>query len=125
MEKTLTKKPDDVNVIPDMFGRIKMISRIMTVLLASENVISSTPNTQSLNAPLDSARYLASKNIIKSTDETGFRLNDNLTRAEMAKIATNLGKMTINTCRGQYLRMLILAWAIYVSILKLWYPQGT
>ena len=50
---------------------------------------------------LQYADYLASKSIItKQTKEFGYRLNQKITRAEIAKIAANLAKLQINTCSG-------------------------
>jgi hypothetical protein len=47
------------------------------------------------------ADYLAGKAVIKTTDEAGYRLGDKITRAEMAKVAANLAKLTLKPTDGK------------------------
>ena len=47
------------------------------------------------------ADYLAGKSVIKSTDEAGYRLTANITRAEMAKVAANIAGLKIQPVDGK------------------------
>lgn len=46
------------------------------------------------------AEALANNKVINSTTEAGYRLNDYITRAELAKVAANLGQYTKVSCTG-------------------------
>lgn len=51
---------------------------------------------------LSAATTLSDASIISPQDESGYRLGDTITRAELAKVAANLGKYIPTSCTGSY-----------------------
>jgi hypothetical protein len=83
-----------------MSNRI-LISAIVGVSLLMTSVV--YMNSLSAGSEfLSAATTLSDASIISSQDESGYRLGDTITRAELAKVAANLGKYTPTSCMGSY-----------------------
>ncbi|MBS9783828.1 S-layer homology domain-containing protein [Candidatus Gracilibacteria bacterium] len=74
----------------------KVASAVSIVALTATTLGASVTSAASEFLPY--AETLAAKSVINSTTEAGYRLNDSITRAELAKVAANLGGYTSAAC---------------------------
>ena len=77
----------------------KLASTVSAAAIVASSMSASLVSAASEFLPY--AEALAAKKVINQSTETGYRLNDQITRAELAKVAANLGGYTAVECTGK------------------------
>lgn len=78
---------------------MKLASTVSAAAIVASSMSASLVSAASEFLPY--AEALAAKKVINQSTETGYRLNDQITRAELAKVAANLGGYTAVECTGK------------------------
>lgn len=78
---------------------MKLASAVTTATLVATSLAPAVTSAASEFLPYADA--LANNKVINQNTEAGYRLNDNITRAELAKVAANLGQFPKVACTGK------------------------